>query len=179
MPGTQETLGARQTLLPKELVTDAARSGAQIFQTPREVRGTGRDGSMPRDVNTAVATASLNLQSPNFMGTSDSPTLTENQDIVSPRRSIIMQKGMNAEPLDAPINQFWPYMGTLRQFSSRQLVPKQSPEKAATSTRAIGWNLRVIPSSQNVQNSWIWGCGPPTQRINSSLSLDPQPKFKG
>ena len=35
-----ETLEAHQTVLSKEIVTDAARSGVRIFRTPREVSST-------------------------------------------------------------------------------------------------------------------------------------------
>ena len=58
--GIRETLDARQTVLSKEIVTDAARSGACILRTPREVSRTGRDSTMPQDRNTAVADAMLN-----------------------------------------------------------------------------------------------------------------------
>ena len=43
VPGIQETLGARQTVLPEEIVMDAAHSGARIFRTLREVSWTGSD----------------------------------------------------------------------------------------------------------------------------------------
>ena len=65
--GIQETLGALQTVLPKEIVTDVALSGARISQTPRDISLTCRDGSMPQDVKTAVATVRLTpLPKPNF-----------------------------------------------------------------------------------------------------------------
>ena len=38
----QEILGSRQTVLPKTSVTDAARTGVHIFQTPRKVSHLGR-----------------------------------------------------------------------------------------------------------------------------------------
>ena len=44
VPGIRETLGALQTVLTKEIVTNAAHSGARILQTPREVSQTYRDG---------------------------------------------------------------------------------------------------------------------------------------
>ena len=84
MPGIQETLGARQTVLPKEIVTDAARSGVRIFWTPREVSRTGRDGSTLQDVRTAVSTTRLTTPSQIFNSTSDSPTHTGTQGIVNP-----------------------------------------------------------------------------------------------
>ena len=69
---------------PKEIVTDAARSGARIFWTPREVSRTDRDGSIPRDVNTSVDTARLTTPIQIFNSASDSPTRTGTQDIVNP-----------------------------------------------------------------------------------------------
>ena len=45
-PGIRETLGVRQTVLPKEIVIDRAYSGARIFRTLREVSRTVRDGSI-------------------------------------------------------------------------------------------------------------------------------------
>ena len=106
VPVIRETLRALQMVLSKKIITDVAHSGARILWTPREVSRTGRDSSTPRGVNTAVAIARLTLQSPDFIGTSDSPTRTRNQDIFSPKLSIIVQKGRNAELLNAPINQF-------------------------------------------------------------------------
>ena len=131
VPGTQETLGVRQTVLPKEIVTDAARSGAHIFWTPREVSRTERDGSMQRDVNTAVATTRLTLQSPIFNSNSDSPTWTGTQDIVSPRRSIIPQEARNADPLDASINQFTAKHGHPKPIFSKVIGPKKTPDEIA------------------------------------------------
>ena len=127
----RETLGTRQPVLPKEIVTDAAHSGARIFQTPREVNRTGRDGSTPQEVNTAVATARLTLQSPNFIGTSNSPTQTGTQDIFRPRRSIISQKSRNAKPLDAPINRFLAIHGHPTPIFSKVISPKTVPDKNA------------------------------------------------
>ena len=103
-PGIQETLGARQAVLLKEVVTDAARSGARIFRTLRELSRTVRDGSTPRCVNTSVVTTRLTPINPIFNSTSNSPMMNGNQDIVNPRRSIIATEARNAKPLDAPIN---------------------------------------------------------------------------
>ena len=131
VPITRETLGALQTVLPKKIVTDAMRSGARIFWTLREVRRTVRDGFMPRDVNTVVATSRLTLQSSNFISTSDSPMRTGTQDIVSPRRSIIPQESRNAEPLEAPINQFPDVHGHPTPIFSKVIGPKIVPNESA------------------------------------------------
>ena len=131
VPGIRETLGSRQTVFPKEIVTDTAYSGASIFWTLREVSRTDRDGSKPQEVNTAVATVRLTLQNPNFIGTPDSPTQTGNQDIVSPRRSIIPQKARNTEPLDATINQFPDVHGHPTPILRKAIVPKAVPNESA------------------------------------------------
>ena len=119
VPVIRETLGARQKVLLKEIVTDAAHSGAHIFRTLREVGRTGRDGSTPQDVKTAVSTVRLTLQSPNFIGTFDPPTQTGNQDIVSPRQSIIVKKQGTPSHSMLPLINFRPYVGTLCPFLAR------------------------------------------------------------
>ena len=131
LPGIQETLRARQTMLLKEIVTDAVCSGARIFRNPREVSRTGRDRSTPQDVNTAVATSRLTLQIPNFISTSNSPTRTGTQDISIPRRSIITQKGRNSKPLDAPVNQFPAVYGHPRPIFSKVISPKTFTKESA------------------------------------------------
>ena len=74
--GIRETLDTRQTVLLKEIVRDAERSGARILWNPMEVSRTGRDGNMTRVVNTSVAAARLTLPIQNFHSTSDYPTRT-------------------------------------------------------------------------------------------------------
>ena len=130
-PGIQKNLGARKTILLKEIFLDAACSGARIFWTPREVRRTGRDGSTPQDVNTSVATSRLTLHCPNLIGTSNFPTRTGTQDIVSPRRYIIPQETRNADPLDAPINQFSVVHGHTTPIFRKIIGPKIVPDKSA------------------------------------------------
>ena len=46
---------------PEEIVTETACSVVRILRNMREVSFTDRDGSTPRDVNTAVVTAMLTL----------------------------------------------------------------------------------------------------------------------
>ena len=83
-----------------------AQSGAHIFRTPREVSQTGRDGSMPRDTNTAVATVSLTPPIQIFNSTSDSPTRTVTQDIFNPIGPAGPQWIRNAQKLKTSINDF-------------------------------------------------------------------------
>ena len=105
-PGIQELLGSLRTVLPKASVTDAARSGAHIFQTPRKASRTYRYSSTKWDVNTVVATIMMNPPIPSSNHNSVSQAWTGTQEIISPRWSIITTKARNAEPLDAPINEF-------------------------------------------------------------------------
>ena len=114
-------------MLLAEIVTDAARSGARILQTPREVSYTIRDRSMLRDSNTDVLTDKLSIQSPNFIGTSDSSTRTGKQDIASPRRSIIEKKSRNVDPIDAAINRFTAVHGHSTPISGKVIGAKTVP----------------------------------------------------
>ena len=111
MSGIQDIWGSRQTVLPKPSITDAARSSARIFRTPRKVSRTDRDGSTQQDVNSAEANARLNPPSPSPNPNSISPARTETQEISNPRRSIIARMARNADPLDAPIHVFLPVKG--------------------------------------------------------------------
>ena len=52
--GSGETLQARQTILLKKIVTDAAHNAARVLQTPADVNRHGKNGTTPRDGNTAV-----------------------------------------------------------------------------------------------------------------------------
>ena len=106
-PGIQETLGARQTVLPKEIFTDVARGAARIFRTLREVSQTSRDSPMPRGVNTAVATARLSPLFQIFNSTSDSPTRTGTQDIFNPIGPSGPQWISDAQKLKTSINRFF------------------------------------------------------------------------
>ena len=103
------------------------RRGAQWrthFRTPREIIRTGRDGSMPRDVNTAVSTARLNNPRPSFNSTFNSPTRNGNQDIVIPRQSIIATEARNKKPLNAPINRISAVHGYSTSIFSKVIGPK-------------------------------------------------------
>ena len=117
-------MGARHTVLPKEIVTDAACSGACIFWNPREVIRTDRVGSTPREVNTVLETNRLTLRIPYFISTSKSLKHTGNQDVVSTRRSVILKKGRNADPLDTPINRFSSIYGNPMPIFSKVIGPK-------------------------------------------------------
>ena len=122
--GIRNTLGGHQTVLPKDIVRDVACSGTRIFRTPREVIRTSRDGSTPRDVNTAIATDILTPPRKNFNSTSNSPTWNRNQDIASSRRSVITTTARNADPLDAPINQILDSHGHPKSIFSKVIGSK-------------------------------------------------------
>ena len=104
--GIRETLDARQNMLSKEIVTDTTCSGARILWTPQEVIRTGRDGTMPRDVNTTVEAARLTPPVQIFHSTSDSPTLTGTQDILNPIDPLSPQWSSNADKLKNSMNAF-------------------------------------------------------------------------
>ena len=124
VPVIRETLGARQKVLLKEIVTDAAHSGAHIFRTLREVGRTGRDGSTPQDVKTAVSTVRLTLQSPNFIGTFDPPNADWEPRYCESKAVYHCEKAGNTEPLDAPINQFSAVRGHSMPIFSKVIGPK-------------------------------------------------------
>ena len=105
--GIRENLGALQTVLSKEIVTDAARSGAHIFRTPRDVSRTGRDGSTPRDVNTSIVAARLTPPIQIFHSTSDFPTRTGTQEIINPIGPAGPQWISKAKKLKTSINYFF------------------------------------------------------------------------
>ena len=97
-------MGARQTVLSKEIVTETARSGMRILWTPREVRQTVREGSTLWDVNTYVAPVRLTPPIQIFSITSDSPTRTGTQEIFNPICPTGPQLISNAKKLKTPIN---------------------------------------------------------------------------
>ena len=106
------TLNARQTITSKEIVTDAARSGALVFQDPTVVNQKDMDGKIPPDRNTIVI--HHRSTTPVRMGNLPlvSPTSISSQDIEIPRRSIGPKEVRNVEPLDISINGiFFEYKG--------------------------------------------------------------------
>ena len=100
-------MNARQTVLLKEIVTDTARCGQRIFRTPREVNRTGRDGTMSRDRNTAVAAFRLTYPVQICHSTTDSPIQNSNQDIINPIGPITPLWTRNAEKLKTSIDGFF------------------------------------------------------------------------
>ena len=165
----QEVLGSRQTVLPKASITDAVRIGAHLFLIPGKLSRTDRYSSMPKDVNSAVATARLNSPITSSNSTSISPAQTRRQEIISPMWSIIAKRAKNADPLNVPIKGFVAVHGHSTSILRKVIDPKNSLEKAPTSTRAKVWTSQVIPSSAKFQTSLIWGYHPPTQRIHSRI----------
>ena len=109
----------------------AARSGARILWTPREVSRTDRESSTSQDVHTAVATVRLTLQIPNFISTSKSSTRTWTEDIFIPRWSIIPQRRRNANPLGAPINRFPAVHAHPTPVYRKAIGPITVPEESA------------------------------------------------
>ena len=137
-------------MLPEDIVRDVACSGTRIFRTPREVIRTSRDGSTPRDVNTAIATDILTPPRKNFNSTSNSPTWNRNQDIASSRRSVITTTARNADPLDAPINQILDSHGHPKSIFSKvigsKIVSGESADIYARERMDIASNFVVAES---------------------------------
>ena len=79
------TLHARQMIASKEIVTDAALSGAHILRDPAAVNQKETDGMIPRDGNTVGTPPILNSPVQIGGGPSISPTRTGSQEISSPR----------------------------------------------------------------------------------------------
>ena len=102
--GSGETLHARHRIISKEIVIDAARSAAHVFQTPEDVIRNGTDKTTPLEDNPAIG--STRLTSPIRIGvsTTGSPSRTGRQDIRSPREYIGPQWIRDAQPLDTSIN---------------------------------------------------------------------------
>ena len=102
--GFQEMLRPRQTVILKADVTDVARSCAQILRTPGKVNRTERDGTSPRDVNSAEMNSRLISQSPSFNSTSVFPAHFKKKEVISTCHPSIAKRGRNSKPFDAPIN---------------------------------------------------------------------------
>ena len=102
--GVQGILSPRQTVLPKSIVTDAARSYARIFWvTPGKVVQTNRNDSMPQDFSyneNSRLGSPIPVSNPNSI----SPARFGNQEVISPIHPNIAKRGRNSEPFDALID---------------------------------------------------------------------------
>ena len=102
-----DTLDARQTVLSKEIATDATCSDARIFQTPREVRRMIRDITTTKYGNTVVETFRLTPPVQICHSITDSPSQNRNQDIINPIGPVIPQWTRNAKKLKTSIDGFF------------------------------------------------------------------------
>ena len=118
-------------MLPKLSVTDAARSCARIFRTPRKVIRTDRDGYTSQDVNSSKANTRLNPPIPSSNPNSISPAYTETQDISNPRRSFIAIRARSTEALGAPINGFSAVNGHSTYLFSKLIGVETVPGESA------------------------------------------------
>ena len=91
--GMRESLSPRQTVLPQENVTDAARSYARIYRTPGKLSGAERDGATPRDASSSETNSRFIFQIPGFLVTSVSPAQFRDQYIFNPRHPSSILKG--------------------------------------------------------------------------------------
>ena len=105
--GTGETLKVRQTVLSKEIATDATCSDARIFQTPREVRRMIRDITTTKYGNTVVETFRLTPPVQICHSTTDSPIRNRNQEIINPIGPVGPQWIRNAKKLKTSIDGFF------------------------------------------------------------------------
>ena len=115
--GVQEILSPRHTVVPKASVTDAVRSCTRILRTPGKVSQTGRDSSTPRDVN-SDENSRLSPPSSGSNSNSISPAHFRNQEVISPIHPSIGKGSRNAEPIDAPIDEFLAVNGHSTSFFS-------------------------------------------------------------
>ena len=115
----RETLDVGQMVLSKDIVTDAVRSGARIFRTPREVSSIGRDSTTPKNRNTVVAAARSTSPVKICHITIESPSQNRNQDIVNPIEPVSPQWIRNAKRLKTSINGFLQKIEVLNQFLVR------------------------------------------------------------
>ena len=105
--GIGETLDTLQTVLLKEIVTDAVHSGANILRTLKDVIRMGRDGTTPWYGNTAVAAARLTPPVQICHSTTDLPIRNRNQDNINPIGPVITQWIRNAEKPKTSIDGFF------------------------------------------------------------------------
>ena len=153
--GSRETLHAHLMILSKEIVTDAARSAAHVFQTPEDIRRNGTDDTTPGDRNTAIG--SIRLAYPVRIGviTTGSLRNTRSQDIISPRGSIGPQWSRYSQPLDTSINGVYFEHRDPAPTWSKVIIHKFTEESNADVTSRCWMNLTrdvVLTESPNSVN---------------------------
>ena len=119
------TFHVRQTIALKEIVTNAACSGARVLSYTVVINQKYTNRKIPRDGKTSRSPPRLTTPLRIGGGPSISPTRTGNQDIGSPSESIGPVKVRNAQPLHTSIN----------GISSKHRYP------APTSSKVIGCKL--------------------------------------
>ena len=101
----QESFSPRQTVLPQENVTDAARPCTHIYRTTGKVIRTERDSATPRDASSSERRSRSSFLSPKFVAISVSPAQFRDQDIVNTRHpGSIVKRDRSVERFDARIN---------------------------------------------------------------------------
>ena len=139
--GIRETLDARQTVLSKKIVTDAALSGARIFQTPREVSRTGMYCTTPWERNIVVAAARFTSPLQFFHSTTDSPSQNRNQDIINPIGAVSPQWTRNANKLKTSVNWFFVEDRGLKTILSKVLGCKFTDNSSVDIKSRCGTNF--------------------------------------
>ena len=97
------TLHARYTITSKEIVTDAACSGARLFRDHTVINWKETDGTIPWYGNTYGRPPRLTTPIRIGGGASVSPTRTDIQEIGSPIGNIGPEEVRNAQPLHTSI----------------------------------------------------------------------------
>ena len=103
--GIPDFLIPRQPVLPNASITDKVCSCAHIFRTPSKVRQTGRDDSIPQDLN-SDENSRLIPTSPVSNPNSVYSARFRNQEVISSSHPSIEKRGRKDEPFDAPIDGF-------------------------------------------------------------------------
>ena len=98
---------AHQTIISKEIGTDAMHIGARIFKDPTVVNWKDTDRTIPRDGNTFRMLPRLTNSVWIGAGPLVSPTRMGGQYIDSPAGSISPQEVRDAQPLDTSINSIY------------------------------------------------------------------------
>ena len=102
--GSGDTFQSCRTILLKDIVTYAARSGMHVLRNPKDASRHGTDGITQWNGKTAIGSTRLTSPVQICGSTTGSPSRTGIQDIINPRGTIGLQWVRDAQPLDTFIN---------------------------------------------------------------------------
>ena len=128
----RRTTQARQTIASKVIITDAARSGAHVFQNPTEVSRTDTDGTILWDGNTPISFPRLTSPFLIGVGTTVSPIITGSQDIISPKEPTSSVEVRNEKPFHTSIHgnsaENWDPTPTFSKLTGREFSDDSSAD---------------------------------------------------